>query len=132
MKIDYLQCNTCTRLLIKNASERSQLFRYTRNILKYVMRIWVILRRIDLSNYIIKSPYCKNCNRVYKNALKDNSKVFLKFNNIINPYFDSYIEKKLGKSNIAEAKIKARELKQLKEIYESVNINTDITKWTKI
>ena len=125
-------CNTCTRELVELAYKQSFWFRFLREPLKFIMRWWVIIFRIDLKPYQINSIYCKNCNRMYKNALKDNSKLFVKLNNIVNPYFDKKIENILGKQAINNAKQKA---KILSNHNDSETTNTNIiklSKWTKI
>lgn len=132
MKKDLAVCNTCTRKLIETAYSRSNLFRIVRELLKMFMHFWIEVRKIDLSDYIIRTPYCKNCNRFYKNALKNNSRIFVLLNNIINPVFDYYLEKKLGKEEIIEAKKKAQLFTKISDNKPDMLSVGEMSKWLKI
>jgi len=120
-------CNTCTRHLVEIAYKRSFWFRFFREPLKFGMRFWVKISRIDLSKYEIKTPFCENCNRFYKNALKNNSKLFVLLNNKINPLFDSVLEDLVGQQEIEKAKQLAKN-----ETKNTNPSNKNFTKWKKI
>lgn len=98
------QCKTCTRQLVKLAYQRSFWFRFFREPLKFIMRMWVKMKGIDLSEYKISNKNCINCNRFYKNALKDKSKLFVILNNLVNPLFDRWLEEIISKIEIEKAK----------------------------
>ena len=122
-------CNTCTRFLVETAYKKSFCFRFFREPLKFAMRFWVKIKRIDLSNYEIKTPYCKNCNRFYKNALKNNSTFFVWLNNKINPLFDKWLENIVGNSEIQKSKQNALEFTKNENLS---NETINFAKWTKI
>jgi hypothetical protein len=107
------------------AYRRSFWFRLLREPLKLVMRVWVMLSGIDLTAYQFATPMCRNCNRSYKNALKDQSPIFRKLNEIINPYFDKILERIVGQQAIRDARSFARN----RECIDNID-SPDL--WTKI
>lgn len=96
------------------------------------MRAWVYLSGININPYIFNNEHCINCNRAYKNALKDNSFMFNKINNIINPLFDKYIEKLVTKEEIKASKEYAKTANSGSQIPNDWKEDNKINKWKKI
>jgi hypothetical protein len=90
------------------AYQRSFWFRLLREPLKHTMHACVRLTNIDLNGYKFATPACHNCNRFYKNALKDHSAVFCKLNDIINPLFDKILERIVGQQAVQAAMHRAQ------------------------
>jgi hypothetical protein len=120
-----MTCSTCTRQLVMLAYQRSFLFRLLREPLKFTMRAWVRLAKIDLNGYEFATPVCRKCNRFYKNALKDHSTVFCTLNDLINPIFDKILEGIVGEEAILDAKHMAKNRDQS-------NPPVKIDRWTSI
>jgi hypothetical protein len=118
-------CKTCTRHLVDKAYQRCYWFFLLREPLKCAMRIWVRLAKIDLTDYTLNSPFCHNCNRFYKNALKDQSPLFCKLNDMINPTFDGIIEKIVGPNELQEAK-------KCAHTREEAQVRGSLDRWTRI
>jgi protein-arginine kinase activator protein McsA len=106
-------CNTCTRYLVDSAYQKSKIFYLFRWPLKFLIKMWVKIARIDIASYQIDHLACKNCNRAYKNALKDHSNLFNKLNSMINPIFDYYILKIVGADELVQAKSIAQDKSQI-------------------
>lgn len=90
------------------------------------------LKGIDITDYKINNEYCINCNRFYKNALKEKSPLFLWLNNKINPLFDCWLEKIVTEDEIKKAKSHASAIKDNTEIPEGWNKQKNLKKWNKI
>ena len=101
-------CNTCTRRLVDIAYERSPWFRLVREPLKFIMRSWVRLYRIDIGEYEVNSQGCYNCIRFYKTALKERSGLFRLLNSLVNPVFDVILERVVSEVEVDKAKAHAR------------------------
>jgi len=130
--MNQISCNTCTRRLVELAYQRSVLFRFFREPLKFLMRFWVTTRRINLNDYSYNNPNCLNCNRFYKNALKDNSRVFRWFNGLINPLFDKWMERIVGAAEIQKAKEHAKASLVGETPPEGWNNSNDLQRWNRI
>jgi hypothetical protein len=89
------------------------------------MRAWVRLARIDLSGYEFTTPMCRDCNRFYKNALKDHSPLFVRLNGLINPVFDFIIERIVGPEVVQDSKRRALGRDQVEPPEE-------LDRWTQI
>ena len=126
------QCKTCTRRLIEIAYKKSFWFKFFREPLKYLMRLWVWICRYDLKSYEILNENCLNCNRFYKNSLKDKSKLFIFVNDLINPLFDKWLERIVFKDEIIKAKEHAESILKNNEIPKGWNLKHDINNWNKI
>jgi hypothetical protein len=125
-------CSTCTRRLVELAYTKSFWFRFFREPLKFGMRLMVKLKGIDITVYKINNEYCTNCNRFYKNALKEKSPLFLWLNNKINPVFDRWLEKIVTEEEIKKAKNHATAIKDNTEIPDGWNKQKNLKKWNKI
>lgn len=101
-------CNTCTRRLVDIAYERSPWFRLVREPLKLTMRTWVRLYGMDPGEYEVRSPGCYNCMRFYKTVLKEQSGLFRLLNAMVNPVFDTILERIVSKEEVNKAKAHAR------------------------
>ena len=101
-------CGMCTRHLVMIAYGRSAWFRLLREPLKLAMRAWVRLSGLDLSGYALATPACRDCNRFYKNALKDHSAVFRAINGVGNPLFDKVLERIVEPREMEAAAHRAR------------------------
>ena len=125
-------CNTCTRRLVELAYTKSFWFRFFREPLKWGMRLMVKLKRINIEQYKIANENCFNCNRFYKNALKDHSPLFRWLNNSINPAFDKWLERIVSKEEIEIAKKHASAIKENKDLPNGWNMRKNLSYWKKI
>ena len=107
------------------AYRRSVWFRLVREPLKFGMRAWVRMAKIDLSGYRFTTPACLDCTRFYKNALKDHSATFRRANGIINPLFDRMLEGLVGPEAVLEARNRA-------ETRDQAELPDDLERWTRI
>jgi len=101
-------CNTCTRRLVDIAYERSPWFRLIREPLKLSMRTWVRCNGRSPGEYEVRSPGCHNCMRFYKTVLKEQSGLFRLLNAVVNPVFDTILERIVSKEEVKKAKAHAR------------------------
>lgn len=131
-KIKVSECNTCTRRLVQLANQRSFWFKFLREPLKFYLRTWVYISGININPYILKNENCINCNRIYKNALKDNSILFNKVNNLINPIFDKYIENLVNDEEIKKSKEYAKSAYSGNQIPIEWKEKLTFNKWKKI
>ncbi|MDZ4164303.1 MAG: hypothetical protein U1C55_04170 [Smithellaceae bacterium] len=105
----YIQCNTCTLMLVNRCYERRRWFPLIREPLVGGMRLLAWLHRIDPRDYPVRTAECHGCNRFMKTVLKDRSPVFSWLNNRINPLFDRLVEGIVLACEIEEAKKHARQ-----------------------
>ncbi len=99
-----LVCNTCTRRLVAIAYRRAPWFRLLREPLRWGMRLWVRRLGLDTGIYVVRSASCADCNRFYKNVLKENSAAFCRLHARLNPVFDALIVRILGEAEVARAR----------------------------
>lgn len=92
----------------------------------------VKLKGININHYKINNENCTNCNRFYKNALKEKSALFRWLNNKINPVFDHWLEKIVSEDEIKKAKDHAAAIKNNADIPDGWNKKSNLKKWNKI
>ncbi len=97
-------CNTCTIRLVRIAYQRAPWFRLVREPLKWGMRFLALLYRVNPDEYAVRTPSCYRCMRFYKVALKEKSGLFRFLNGLVNPYFDSMIERILTPDEMLQAR----------------------------
>ena len=102
------KCNTCTLKLVNIAYQRQPLFRLFREPLKFGMRFFSWVYRVDPDEYVVRTPACYHCIRYYKVALKEKSALFRWLNDRINPIFDRELEKIVKAEEITRSKDYAR------------------------
>jgi len=102
-------CNTCTIKLVAIAYRRAPWFRVVREPLRFGMRLWAWVYRIDPSEYDVRTPACYGCIRFYKSALKERSHIFRFLNDRINPLFDALMNRIVTTEEIQQAKVYARQ-----------------------
>lgn len=119
-------------MLIELAYRKSYLYRFIREPLKLIMRLWVRMKGIEIQEYEIHHETCTNCIRFYKNALKDQSPLFCRLNHTINPLFDLWLEKIVGLSEINRAKEHARAISNNQKFPEDRSIPGNPGKWSKL
>ncbi|MDO9153792.1 MAG: hypothetical protein Q7U47_08830 [Paludibacter sp.] len=124
-------CITCTRRLVEIAYQKSFLFRLLREPLKIGMKLWVKIKCIDVEEYKITNDACLNCNRFYKNALKDKSSNFRWLNSKINPIFDNWLECIVTAKEIKIARKHAEAASNNKNIPNGWNLSGNLSKWNK-
>lgn len=71
------------------------------------MRCWVHLYNGDPGEYEVNSSGCHNCMRFHKTVLKEKSRLFRLLNSLVNPVFDSILERIVSESEVQEAKAHA-------------------------
>ncbi len=86
-------CNTCTVRLMEIAYRRAPWFRLVREPLKGGMKLMAFILRIDPDQYDVKTAACRGCLRFYKLALKEESGLFRRLNDLLNPVFDALVAK---------------------------------------
>lgn len=101
-------CNICTIHLVEMAYRRAPWFRLVREPLKAGMRLMAFIHRIDPDVYEVRSPECYGCMRFYKVALKEKSNLFRWLNGLVNPHFDTLIERILTEEEVQLAQAYAR------------------------
>jgi hypothetical protein len=105
----YASCNTCTIMLVQTAYRRAWWFRLVREPLRIGLIVMSKLYGIDAKSYTVRSENCYGCIRFMKTALKENSPLFNRLNNLINPVFDRIMERIVTGEEVSEAKRFARE-----------------------
>ncbi|MBE0558102.1 MAG: hypothetical protein IH628_12790 [Proteobacteria bacterium] len=101
-------CNTCTLRLAAIAYRRTPWFRLCREPLTLGMRFLSFLYRVNPAEYEVRTPRCFGCIRFYKTALKERSGLFRRMNDLINPLFDSLLERIVTEEEMKQAKTYAR------------------------
>jgi hypothetical protein len=101
-------CNACTLRLINLAYRRKPVFRLFREPLKWGMRVFSWIYRVNPDEYAVRTPSCYGCIRFYKVALKEKSPLFRWLNDRINPLFDRELEKIVREEELARAQEFAR------------------------
>jgi hypothetical protein len=96
------------------------------------MRLWVKALKIDLSIYEFNSNTCIDCNRFYKNALKDNSAVFRVLNRAINPIFDWWIGSIVSEEELRKAKLHADAEREKNQKPDGWNMTNNLKNWNRI
>jgi len=96
-------CNVCTVRLVENAYRKAPWFRVIREPLLLAMRFMAYLYRIDPDQYEVRTQSCHRCMRFNKIALKEKSALFRVLNHIINPAFDTLIERILTRQELLDA-----------------------------
>ena len=99
--------NTCTRRPIVIACQRAPWLRMVREPLKFAMRYWVRLRRINSNAYEVPSLGCFERLRFQKLTLKEKSSLFRLLNSIVNPLLDILLERIVTKEEVNKAKTHA-------------------------
>ena len=79
-----------------------------REPLKWGMRLFAWVHRIDPQEYRVRTPACTGCLRFYKVALKERSPVFRRLNDWVNPLFDAWLERFITPDELAQAQAYAR------------------------
>ena len=103
-----VRCNTCTLKLVSRAYQRAPWFHLVREPLKWGMRLFAWVHRIDPQEYRVRTPACTGCLRFYKVALKERSPVFRRLNDWVNPLFDAWLERFITPDELAQAQAYAR------------------------
>ncbi len=101
-------CNTCTLKLVAIAYRRAPWFRLVREPLRVAMRCLAWLHRVNPAEYEVRTPDCFGCVRFYKAALKEKSGLFRWLHDLINPLFDTILERIVTEEEIKTAKAYAR------------------------
>lgn len=98
------RCTTCTIKLVAIAYQRTPWFRLVREPLRFGMRLWAWISRLDPSEYDVRTPACYGCIRFYKSALKERSRIFRFLNKHINPLFNALMERIVTVEEVQQAK----------------------------
>lgn len=102
-----LVCKICTVKLVEAAYARARWFRLVREPLRAAMLLLGRLYGTDPAQYEVRSPSCRGCPRLVKLDLKERSALFRLLNGIVNPRFDSLIERLLTEREMQEARDEA-------------------------
>jgi len=101
-------CNTCTLKLVSIAYGRAPWFKLCREPLKLGMRFLSFLYRVNPAEYAVRTPQCYGCIRFYKTALKERSGLFRRLHDLVNPLFDTLLERIVTEEEIKQTKTYAR------------------------
>lgn len=104
----YVVCNTCTLKLVSIAYRRAPWFRLFREPLRLGMRVLSWIYRVNPSEYEVRTPHCFGCIRFYKIALKEKSGLFRRMNGLVNPFFDTLLERIVTEEEVKQAKTYAK------------------------
>jgi hypothetical protein len=108
----YAQCKTCTIKLVSIAYQRAPMFRLLREPLKFGMRFFAWVYRVDPAEYEVRTPACYNCIRFYKVALKEKSGLFCWLNDRVNPIFDVLLKRVVTSDELQSTQDYARRATQ--------------------
>ena len=101
-------CNTCTLKLVSIAYRRAPWFKLCREPLKLGMRFLSFLYRVNPAEYAVRTPQCLGCIRFYKTTLKERSGLFRRLHDLVNPLFDTLLERIVTEEEIKQSKTYAR------------------------
>lgn len=97
-------CGTCTLKLVTIAYRRAPWFRLLREPLKLGMHFLARAHHVNTGEYLVRTPACYNCIRLYKVALKEKSATFRWLHRWVNPVFDHFLERIATKEELRQSK----------------------------
>jgi len=97
-------CRVCTLHLERLCDRRSWWFRPFREGLGAGIRLFALAYRIPPESGTPRSPYCHQCLRFRKNALKLRSPLFVRLDNRLNPVFNRIRDSLLTPEELATAR----------------------------
>jgi len=68
------------------------------------MHFFSWIYHVNPSEYEVRTPQCFGCIRFYKVALKEKSGTFRWMNDLLNPLFDSFLERIVTREELKQAK----------------------------
>lgn len=108
-------CRVCTIRLETLCYRRAWWFRVFREVLATGVRLFASFYRIRPADYRTRSTVCHGCLRFKKNALKEKSALFRRFDARINPLFNRVRDSLLREQELEDARRFAAQAAQGKE-----------------